>query len=192
MLSVKEKEKKAYEVLKEKFGYRNPLASPRLLKVIVSSGTGSSKQKDRNTLIVDRLSKITGQKPVLRSAKKSIASFKVREGDKVGALVTLRKERMYGFLDKLINIASPRTRDFRGYNRGSIDAVGNLTLGLREHTIFPETSDEDLKDVFGMSITAVTTAKTTAEAEAFFEHLGIPFRKPGTDEGKKKKRDKKK
>ncbi|MBI5817056.1 MAG: 50S ribosomal protein L5 [Candidatus Yonathbacteria bacterium] len=192
MESVKVKEKKAFSALKEKFGYKNPMAAPRLLKVIVSSTTGSSKQKGRNELVAGRLAKITGQKPSLRGAKKSIASFKLREGEKIGVIVTLRKERMYGFLDKFINIASPRTRDFRGYNRKSIDIMGNLTLGLKEQTIFPETVDEDLKDVFGMSITIVTSAKNKDEAGAFFELLGIPFKKQGVEEEKKGSRKKKK
>ena len=192
MESVKVKEKKAFDTLKGQFGYKNPMAAPRLVKVIVSSTTGSSKQKGRNELVADRIAKITGQKPTLRGAKKSIASFKLREGEKIGVVVTLRKNRMYGFLDKFINIAAPRTRDFRGYNRKSIDVMGNLTLGLKEQTIFPETVDEDLKDVFGMSITIVTSAKNKDEAAAFFEILGIPFKKKDAEEEKKKRAKKKK
>lgn len=192
MESVKIKEKKAFNTLKGQFGYKNPMAAPRLVKVIVSSTTGSSKQKGRNDLVADRLAKITGQKPTLRGAKKSIASFKLREGEKIGVMVTLRKSKMYGFLDKFINIAAPRTRDFRGYSRKSIDVMGNLTIGLREQTIFPETVDEDLKDVFGMSVIMVTTAKTKEEATAFFELLGIPFKKKDAEEEKKKTRKKKK
>lgn len=192
MESVKVKEKKAFETLKEKFGYKNPMAALRLVKVIVSSTTGSSKQKGRNELVAGRLAKITGQKPSFRGAKKSIASFKLREGEKIGVMVTLRKNRMYGFLDKFINIAAPRTRDFRGYSRKSIDAMGNLTLGLKEQTIFPETVDEDLKDVFGMSVTIVTSAKNKDEADAFLELLGVPFKKKGIEEEKKRRAKKKK
>lgn len=192
MESVKVKEKKAWNTLKGQFGYKNPMAAPRLVKVIVSSTTGSSKQKGRNELVADRLAKITGQKPSFRGAKKSIASFKLREGEKIGVIVTLRKSRMHGFLDKFINIAAPRTRDFRGYSRKSIDLMGNLTIGLKEQTIFPETVDEDLKDVFGMSVIIVTTAKTKEEATAFFELLGIPFKKKDAEEEKKKARKKKK
>lgn len=161
------------------FAYKNKLAAPRLLKVVVSSGTGSGMKKDRekNNLVADRLMRITGQKPTLRVAKQSIASFKIREGDPVGLAVTLRGARMYDFLDKLIHIALPRTKDFRGIDRKAVDAIGNMTIGIKEHSIFPEASDEDLRDVFGLAITLVTTAKTKAEAVAYFEHLGVPFKK---------------
>jgi len=152
------------------------MQGPRIQKVIVSSGVGKKRDKKQLELIEDRLAKITGQKPAPRSARASIASFKVREGDTVGLQVTLRGARMYDFLDKLIHIALPRTRDFRGLSPKAIDDMGNLTIGIREHTIFPETSDEDLKDVFGLAITIVTSAKTRAEAEAFFRHLGLPLR----------------
>ncbi len=126
-------------------------------------------------IIEDRLAKITGQKAAPRAAKISIASFKVREGDTVGLQVTLRGARMYDFLDKLIHIALPRTRDFRGLKATAIDDMGNMTVGIKENTIFPETSDEDLKDVFGLAITIVTTAKSKPEAEAFFRHIGMPL-----------------
>ena len=179
MISVKEKENKAFEILKPKFGYKNKMSSPKLVKVVLSSGTGSSlkKDKNRNDLLVDRLSKITGQKPSTRQAKKSIATFKLREGEPIGVMVTLRGARMYGFLDKLLNVSLPRTKDFRGLNRKAIDNVGNLTIGIKEHAIFPETADEEIKDVFGLAITLVTTAKTRDEAEAFFDLLEIPFKK---------------
>jgi large subunit ribosomal protein L5 len=177
MITVKEKQKKAFNELKSNFGYKNVMAAPKISKVVISSGTGSSKDRKKNELVVDRLTKITGQRPALRGAKKSIASFKLRQGDKVGVTATLRGNRMYGFLDKLINIAIPRMRDFRGIERKGIDEMGNFTIGIKEHTIFPETADEDLKDVFGMAITIVTTAKTRDEAEAFLELIGIPFKK---------------
>lgn len=179
MKTVKEKEEKAYQVLKEKFGYKNKMASPKLVKVVVSSGTGTGikKDKNRNDFVVDRLSKITGQKPTTRGSKKSVASFKVREGDPIGVSVTLRGARMYGFLDKLLDISLPRTKDFRGIDRKIVDSVGNATIGMREHTIFPETADEELKDVFGLAITIVTTAKNKAEATEFFELIGVPFKK---------------
>src|SRR4029079_5884982 len=131
--------------------------------------------KKQIEVIEDRLAKITGQKAAARGARMSIASFKVREGDTVGLQVTLRGARMYDFIDKLIHIALPRTRDFRGLSAKSIDDMGNLTIGIRENTIFPETSDEDLKDVFGLAITIVTTAKSKPEAEAFLRHLGLPL-----------------
>lgn len=178
MKTIKEKQAASYKALKEEFGWTNAMAAPHITKVVVSVGTGkSSDRKGRLELVSDRLAKITGQRPAPRSAKKSIASFKLREGEKVGAAVTLRGERMWGFLEKFVNVAVPRTRDFRGFNRTAVDAIGNLTLGIKEHTIFPETADEDLRDVFGMAITIVTTAKTKPEAMAFFEALGIPFKK---------------
>lgn len=179
METVKQKEKKAYSTLKAKYGYKNVMASPRLEKVVVSVGTGSGlkRDKDRNKFVIERLAKITGQRPATKSAKKSIASFKIRLGDPVGVMVTLRGARMYGFLDKLINVAIPRTKDFRGIERKIVDNIGNLTMSIKEHTIFPETGDEELKDVFGMGVTLVTTAKTKAEATEFFELIGIPFKK---------------
>ena len=179
METVKQKEKKAFKELKAKFGYKNVMAAPHLVKVVVASGTGSGlkKNKDYNKLVIERIAKITGQKPATKSAKKSIASFKIRIGDPVGVMVTLRGARMYGFLDKLINVAIPRTKDFRGIDRKIVDNIGNLTMSIKEHTIFPETGDEELKDVFGMGVTLVTTAKNKAEATAFFELIGIPFKK---------------
>lgn len=176
MLITKEKQKTAFDSLKGAFGYKNVMAAPRLLKIVVSSGVGKAKDKNRNALVSDRLAKITGQKPAVRLARKSIASFKLREGEIVGYQVTLRGKRMQDFLDKLVHIALPRTRDFRGLSAGAIDEMGNITLGIRENSIFPETSEEDLKDVFGLSITLVTTAKTKPEAEAFYRHLGLPLK----------------
>ena len=179
METVKQKEKKAYSTLKAKYGYKSTMAAPHLVKVVVAVGTGSGlkRDKDRNKFVMDRLAKITGQKPATRGAKKSIASFKVREGDPVGVMVTLRGARMYGFLDKLINVAIPRTKDFRGIERKIVDNIGTLTMSIKEHTIFPETGDEELKDVFGLAITIVTTAKTKPEATEFFEMIGVPFKK---------------
>lgn len=177
MESVKSKEKKSHSTLKGKFGYKNPMSAPKLVKVSISAGTGSSKDKNRNNLVASRLTKITGQKPSPRGAKKSIASFKSRQGDVIGHLVTLRGDRMLSFLDKLFNISLPRTKDWKGIPRESIDDIGNMTISVKEHTIFPETSDEEIKDVFGLAITIVTTAKNKEEALAFFEHIGVPFRK---------------
>jgi large subunit ribosomal protein L5 len=175
MEMVKEKEAKSSAALKDAFGYSNDMSAPHIEKVVVNTGVGSMNDKRRVELTVERLAKITGQRPAQRGAKKSIASFKVREGDIVGYATTLRGERMYAFLDKLIHIALPRTRDFKGIKRTAVDSMGNLTIGIKEHTIFPETSDEDLKDVFGLSVTIVTTAGSKKEALAFFEYLGIPF-----------------
>lgn len=175
--SVKELEKGAYEAMKGEFGYKNKLAAPRLVKVVVSAATGKFKDKNKNEFVLGRLAKITGQKPSIRTAKQSIAGFKVRQGDKIGVAVTLRGTRMVGFLDKFLNVATPRMRDFRGYDKKSIDVLGNLTLGVKEHTIFPETADEDIRDVFGFAVTIVTTAKGKKQAEKFFEVIGVPFKK---------------
>lgn len=177
MITIKEKEKKAFTVLKDKFGYKNVMQSPRLKKVVVAVGVGSTKDKHKVELIADRLTKITGQKVSPTVAKKSIASFKVREGDKVGYVVTLRGKRMYDFLERFLNIALPRTKDFRGISKKSLDEIGNYTVSVKEHTIFPETSNEEIKDVFGFAITVVTSAKTKAEAGEFLTTLGFPFKK---------------
>jgi large subunit ribosomal protein L5 len=154
------------------------MALPRLQKIVINTGIGKiNKEKTRIALITDRLAKITGQKVAIRGAKKSIASFKVRQGDPVGLAVTLRGMRMYGFLEKLFNAVIPRIRDFRGFPESSVDEMGNLTIGLKEHTVFPETADEDLKDVFGLAITFTTNAKDKKEAVEFFKAIGFPFKK---------------
>ncbi len=186
MKTIKQKQVEAADVLSKKFGFTNKLESPKLTKVVVSSGFGSIKDKRKVELMSDRLAKITGQKPVVRSAKMSIASFKLRQGEPIGYQITLRGERMLSFVEKLIHIALPRTKDFRGISRNSIDAMGNYTLGIKEHTIFPETADEDLKDVFGMSVTIVTTSKDKKTTEAFMEALGFPFKKEEEKKGKRK------
>jgi large subunit ribosomal protein L5 len=181
--TIKDKQQKAGETLKKQFGFKSIMQSPRLSKVVVSVGIGSLKDKKKIELIADRVSRITGQKAAVRGSKKSIASFKVRQGDPVGYQVTLRGERMYDFTDKLLNIALPRTKDFRGISKNGIDVMGNYTLGIKENTIFPETTDEELKDVFGLAITFVTTSKDAKHTEAFLELLGFPFKK---EESKKK------
>ena len=175
MSITRDQEKKTLDALKAEFGYTNKMRTPRLVKVVVSTGVGKIKDKNKIALIESRLATLTGQKAAKRLAKKSIATFKVRKGDVVGYQVTLRGARMYDFLDKLIHIALPRTRDFRGLTPSAIDDMGNMTLGIKEHTIFPEAADEDLKDVFGLAMTIVTTAKGKKEAEAFFRHLGFPL-----------------
>jgi large subunit ribosomal protein L5 len=193
MISLKAKQNKAYEALKEKLGISNAMQSPKIVKVIVSSGTGSLKDKNKNKIIEDRITRITGQKAVLKRAKKSIASFKVREGDPVGYQVTLRGPRMFDFLNKLVYIAFPRTKDFRGLSAHGIDEMGNYTLGIKENTIFPETADEELRDVFGLGITIVTTAKDKNSAKTFLEYLGFPFKKQEEAKAKKaRKKNKKK
>ena len=176
--AVKEKLKAAYPKLKAKYGYTNVMQAPSIEKVVVSAGTGklSRGDKKKNEFIASRLGMITGQKPAGRQAKKSIASFKLRQGEVIGQMVTLRGARMYGFLDKLVNVAVPRTKDFRGFSARSIDAMGNFTLGVKEHTIFPETADEDLRDVFGLAITIVLSTKSKEESKDALEALGFPFR----------------
>lgn len=185
-LTVKEKEIKAFESMKNIFHYKNIMAAPKMQKIVLNVGTGTAikKDKNKNDEISLRLAKITGQKPVTRGAKHSIASFKTRQGDPIGIVATLRGKRMYAFLEKLINVALPRTKDFRGIARASVDNIGNLTIGIKEHTIFPETADEDIRDVFGMSITLVSSAKNKKEGTAFFELLGVPLKK---EEDSKKK-----
>ena len=158
-------------------GYKNPMQKPKLVKVVVSAGVGSFKDKNKFKVVEDRLARITGQKASSRGAKVSIASFKSRQGDVVGYQVTLRGQRMHDFLEKLIHIALPRTKDFRGISTSGADEMGNYTLGIKEHTIFPEASDEELKDVFGLAVTIVTTAKSSEEVLRFLSHLGFPFKK---------------
>lgn len=177
METMKEKLAHTFTSLKEALSYTNVMQAPRIEKVIVSTGTGKIQDKAKIALIEDRLAKITGQKPSARPAKQSIASFKLREGDTIGYQVTLRGTRMHAFLDKLIHIALPQTRDFRGLKVSAIDEMGNYTIGIPEHTIFPEAADEELKDVFGFAVTIVTTARTKEEAEAFLRHIGLPLQK---------------
>lgn len=174
---IQDKQKKAYDTLKGDFAYRNVMQTPKISKIVISVGIGSQKDKKKLELIADRLAKITGQKVATRPAKKSIATFKVREGDAVGYQVTLRGSRMQDFLNRLLHVALPRTKDFKGINATAVDEIGNYTLGIKEHTVFPETADEDIKDVFGMAITIVTTAKSSKEALAYLTHLGFPFKK---------------
>ncbi len=174
---LKEKIDGAFLALKEPLKITNPMMSPRLVKVVVSTGVGSTKDKKKLELILNRLTRITGQKPVSRGAKKAIATFKSRQGDVVGYQITLRGKRMIGFLDRLLNVSLPRTKDFRGISKSAIDDIGNLTIGIKEHTIFPETADEDLKDVFGLAITVVTTARSKELALGFLTYLGFPFKK---------------
>ena len=191
MISIKEKQKKAFAHLKSQFGYKNVMQAPKLVKVIVTTGVGKVADKKKKELISDRLAKITGQKVAPRQAKKSIASFKVRAGDQIGYQVTLREARMFDFLDKLVDIALPRTKDFRGLTAHAIDNMGNFTIGMKENTVFPETSDEELKDVFGLAVTIVTNVKDKIAAKAFLEYLGFPFKKGEEAKRKRAKKEKK-
>ena len=140
---------------------------PRLEKVILSTGTGKVADKKRKEFIGERIARIAGQRPSVASAKKSIASFKVRQGDAIGYRVTLRGERMINFLEKLIHVALPRTKDFRGVAATGVDPMGNFSFGIKEHTVFPETSDENIQDVFSLGVTLVTTSSQAKETKAF-------------------------
>ncbi len=177
MKTLKAKQNDAFAALKSEFGYTNVMQAPRILKIVVSAGVGSFKDKKKVELAADRLAKITGQKPVLRGAKKSIASYKSREGDPMGYQITLRGDKMWNFFEKLVHIALPRTKDFRGLPSTSVDNMGNYTLGIREHSIFPEASEEELKDVFGLGVTICTNIKNKAETKRFLQLLGFPIKK---------------
>lgn len=175
---IQELQKTAFDSLKGDFGMKNVMETPKIEKVVISVGTGKmAKEKDKIKLVANRLEKITGQKAVTRGAKQAIATYKTRIGDKVGYQITLRGKRAQDFLNRLIHIALPRTKDFKGIKQGAVDEMGNYTLGIKEHTVFPETADEDIKDIFGLAITIVTTAKGKEQAKAYFTHLGFPFAK---------------
>jgi large subunit ribosomal protein L5 len=177
MKTLKEKQSDIFAAMKAEFGYTNVMQAPRIMKIVVSVGVGSFKDKKKVELAGDRIAKITGQKPVLRGAKKSIASYKSREGDPMGYQVTLRGDKMWNFFEKLVNIALPRTKDFRGLPSTSVDDMGNYTLGIREHSIFPEASEEELKDVFGLGVTICTNIKDKKETRKFLTLLGFPIKK---------------
>ncbi len=183
--TIQELNKNSYKALKDKLGLVNPMQSPRLVKVVIGSGFGSVKDKKKIELIADRLARITGQKPAMRVTKKAIASYKTRQGDPIAYQITLRGARMCEFLDRLINIALPRTKDFRGLSKLSVDAMGNYTMGIKEHTIFAETVDEDLKDVFGIGVTIVTTSKDKKATLALLEYLGLPLKREEEKKGRK-------
>jgi large subunit ribosomal protein L5 len=165
--------------LRKEFGYANVMAVPRITKVVVNMGLGEGTQ---NAKIVDtgaeEITKVTGQKATIRRATKSIAQFKVRKGLPIGAMVTLRGERMYEFIDRLVAIALPRVRDFRGVSPRGFDGRGNFTMGVREQIIFPEIEYDKIDSIKGMNISIVTTAETDAEGRALLQHLGMPFRQP--------------
>lgn len=169
--------KEVVPALKEQFGYRFDQQAPKIEKIVLNMGVGQATQNAKLIdAAVDDLTKITGQKPVIRKAKKSIASFKLREGVPIGVSVTLRRERMYEFLDRFINIALPRVRDFRGISRKGFDGNGNYSVGITEQIIFPEI-DIEKTTLRGLNITIVTTAKTNGEALELLTKLGMPFRK---------------
>ncbi len=162
--------------LKEKFGYTNVMQIPKLEKIVLNMGLGSDKDNPKGIeSALEEMSLIAGQKPIITKAKKSVANFKVREGQNVGAKVTLRGDRMYYFADKLMNIVLPRVRDFRGIPDTSFDGRGNYAMGVKEQLIFPEISYDDVDKIRGMDIVFVTTAKTDEEARALLQFLGMPF-----------------
>ncbi|MCX6614667.1 MAG: 50S ribosomal protein L5 [Acidobacteria bacterium] len=170
-------QKQILPALQKEFSYKNRMAVPRLEKIVVNMGVGEATQ---NAKLMDsavaELTQITGQKPIITRAKKSIAAFRLRAGMPIGACVTMRGDRMYEFFDRLVNIALARVRDFRGVSTRSFDGRGGYTLGLRDQLIFPEISYEKVEKVKGMNVTVVTTAKTDAEARALLTRLGMPFR----------------
>jgi large subunit ribosomal protein L5 len=179
-MSARLKEKYQKEVipaLTKAFGYKNVMAVPRIAKVVVNMGLGEATS---NAKIIDtgadELARITGQKPVTRRAKKSIAAFKVRKGMPIGTLVTLRGERMWEFLDRLVSIALPRVRDFKGVSPRGFDGRGNYTLGLRDQLLFPEVDYMKVDKARGMNVSFVTTAKTDEEARKLLQFIGMPFR----------------
>lgn len=175
---IQEQQKTAFDALKGDFKWTNRMQAPKVEKVVISVGVGKmTKDKGKVELVANRLAKITGQKPASRGAKKSIATYKTRIGDKIGYQITLRGKRAEDFLNRLVHIALPRTKDFKGIGTTGIDEMGNYSLGIKEHIVFPETADEEIKDVFGMAATVVTTAKNKAEAKAYLTHLGFPFKK---------------
>lgn len=163
--------------LKAEFNYKNGMQVPRIEKVVLNMGLGEAIQ---NVKIIDsaleELTLIAGQRPVVTKAKKSIAAFKLRQGMPIGCMVTLRKDRMYEFLDRLMNIALARVRDFKGVSPRGFDGKGNYSLGIKEHLIFPEINYDKIDKIKGLNITIVTTAKTDEEGRALLRHLGMPFR----------------
>jgi large subunit ribosomal protein L5 len=169
-------EKEVKPALMKEFGYENPLEVPKLEKIVINMGVGEGTQDGKKVdAAVNDLAVISGQKPVVTRAKKSIATFKLRENLPIGCKVTLRRQRMYEFLDRLINIALPRVRDFRGVSAKSFDGRGNYALGLKEQLVFPEVNYDQVDAVRGMDIIIVTTAKTDAEAKALLKAFQMPF-----------------
>jgi large subunit ribosomal protein L5 len=172
-------EKEAVPALTKEFGYTNVMAVPKIAKVVVNMGLGEATSNAKIIEVgADELGRITGQKPVVRRAKKSIAAFKVRKGQPIATSVTLRGERMYEFLDRLVSIALPRVRDFRGVSPKGFDGRGNFTLGLKDQLLFPEIDYMKVDKSRGMNVSVVTTAKTDQEARKLLQLIGMPFRTP--------------
>jgi len=170
-------EKEVAPALKKEFGYRNLMAIPKIEKIVVNMGLGEATQNAKIVDVgADEVARVTGQKPVVTRAKKSIAQFKVRKGMPIGAMVTLRGERMWEFLDRLISVALPRVRDFRGVSPRGFDGRGNYTLGLKDQLLFPEIDYMKVDKARGMNISVVTTAKSDQESRKLLQLLGMPFR----------------
>ena len=168
--------KKVIPAMRADFGYKNIMAVPKIEKVVINCGVGRIKDEKQLETIQKMLALITGQKPSPRPAKQAIASFKTREGMIIGYQVTLRGKRMYDFLSRFINIALPRERDFRGIDEKSFDPKGNLTIGVKEHIVFPELTGEDVRFMFGFEVTIVTSAKKREEGVALLKHFGFPVK----------------
>ena len=170
-------EQRIAKAMTEKFGYKNALEVPRLEKIVINMGVGEATQdKKKVEAAAAEMQAIAGQKPVITKARKAISQFKVRENMPIGCKVTLRKQRMYEFLDRLVTIALPRVRDFRGLNPRSFDGRGNYALGIKEHIVFPEINYDKAEAMWGMDVVITTTAKTDAEARALLKHFNFPFR----------------
>ncbi|HVO84355.1 MAG TPA: 50S ribosomal protein L5 [Syntrophobacteria bacterium] len=178
MSRLKELYEKEHRVaLTKQFGYKSPMQVPRLDKIILNMGLGEAIQNIKVLdSAVEELALIAGQRPVITRARKSIASFKLRAGMPIGCMVTLRRERMYDFFDKLVNVGLPRVRDFRGVSDKSFDGRGNFTLGIKEHIIFPEIDYDKIDKIKGLNITIVTTAKSDEEGKALLKLMGMPFK----------------
>ncbi len=179
ILSTKERyAKEAVPALEKLLGTGNPLALPRLERVVIHVGIGRiSKEKAAVQEVIDAIAAITGQKPVTTKARKSIAGFKIREGQEIGVMATLRGERMWHFLDRLLVTALPRVRDFQGIRRSAVDTNGNLNIGIREHTVFPEIVPENVTRIFGLQVTVVSTAQTKEAGETLYRAIGVPLQK---------------
>lgn len=179
MSLLKEKyQKEVIPEMKNRFSYSNVMAVPCIQKVVVNVGTGRfAREKGNDEEVVKYITTITGQKPIACTARKSIASFKTRIGQVIGYKVTLRRDRMYDFLSRFIYASVPRMRDFRGFDVRAVDTGGNLTMGVKEHIIFPETIGEDVRTIFGLEVTVVSNAKTREEAIPLFRLIGFPLKK---------------
>jgi len=169
-------QKEVIPAMRQRFGYTNDLAVPKIEKVVLNVGIPSTRADEKFMKLVSQtLSRVSGQKPVFVKAKKSISSFKIRQGQIVGATLTLRKDRMYDFMDKLVNLTLPNVRDFRGLSKKSIDKSGNLTIGFKEYLVFPEINADEVENIHGLEVTIVTTAKDKQQAFILLSLLGLPF-----------------